>query len=263
MNKIWALIPLLWGCNIETEPQTSYCEALCDRAVSCEESYRGNTGDSLYADCVAEAEASNSDCSVQSKDGVGAASSALLTECTDAIAADGECSDQTGTYDELVIGTQPASCSTQTDGLATYTAARYAAWETGDELCGRFTTSWCEQLDACLIADLGDIPEEVWEQLGDDAQGLCAASPGIASFSTSCTTDALYAREVSITDGNLARQGSRECLRELDTLSCDAVLSGDLPKTCAAAFTSTDQALGFATGLIDVADVVTAAMAEK
>ncbi|MFT4975888.1 MAG: hypothetical protein ACI8S6_001781, partial [Myxococcota bacterium] len=39
--------------------------------------------------------------------------------------------------------------------------------------------------------------------------------------------------------------------------------SGDLPKTCAAAFTSTDQALGFATGLIDVADVVTAAMAEK
>lgn len=253
-----SILALLWGCT--TEPQTSYCEALCERAVSCEESYRDNTSDTLYEDCLAEAEAANEDCAAQSKDGVNAASSAVLTECTDAIAADGECADQTGSYDELALGAPPASCATQTAAVETYTAARYGAWETGDELCGRFTNAWCARLDACLISSLGDIPDEVYEQLGNDATGLCLESSGISSFATSCASDSLYARETAITDVNTARQGARECLGGLDALSCDAVLSGDLPKTCAAAFTDTDQALSFASGLIDVTDVISQAV---
>jgi len=259
--RILSLVPLLWACN--TTPQTSYCEALCERAVSCEEGHRDNTSDALYDDCLAAAEAENDNCQTQSKDGVNAASGAVLTECTDTLAeqqAAGECDDQTGRIDDLKLGAPPATCSSQSNTLATYTAARYAAWETSDELCGRFVDSWCVRLDACLVSQLGDIPPEVWDNLGDDAQGLCASSSGISSFSSSCTSDTLYEREEELTDVNLARQGARECLRGLDDLSCDEVLSGDLPETCAAAFTSTDQAVGFASGLLDVSELIAEAV---
>ena len=83
--KRLSILALLWGCT--TEPQLSYCEALCERAVSCEEGYRDNTSDGLYDSCVAEAQAANENCETQSKDGVNAASAAVLTECTDAIAS--------------------------------------------------------------------------------------------------------------------------------------------------------------------------------
>jgi hypothetical protein len=255
-------LQMLMACNTGGS-QTSYCEALCERAVSCEEDHRDNTSDTLYADCLAAAEAENSNCTVQSKEGVNPASSTILTQCTDALAesmGSGDCDDQTGDITKLALGAPPATCATQESALSTYTSARYAAWESSDELCGRFVSAWCSRLDTCLIADLGDIPDSVWDNLGDDAQGLCEASSGIASFSGSCTADGLYAREDSIVDVNLARQGARECLGGLDALSCDAVLSGDLPNTCAAAFTSTDQALGFASGLLDVTELVTEAV---
>ena len=88
------------------------------------------------------------------------------------------------------------------------------------------------------------------------------ASSGIADFVATCTTDSLYEREADLTSPNTARQGARECLGDLETLTCDEVLGGDPPEVCAASFTTTDQATSFAGGILDLATSVQDAMAE-
>ena len=254
-----AILLSLLAC--ETTPQTSYCESLCDWGTECAAAER-DIDANLSADCVAATEAVDSDCATASSEGV-AAGAGLLSTCTDAIdaeAAAGSCGAFTGTYDELVLGVTPTECATQgLDAQATFEAAVDAVTETNDQLCSRFTTTYCEAMDACLINDLGDIPDAVWEQLGGSAVELCQASAGISSFTESCTAEQLYLPEDSASDLNTARQGARECLRGFDAVSCEELLSGAVPETCAAAFTSTDQALGFASGLLGVADEIRAA----
>ena len=252
------LFSTLLSC--QTSPQTSYCEALCDWATTCAADERAVDA-GLNSDCLTATEAVDADCAVASSEGVPAGG--LLTTCTDAIDANsaaGECGAFTGTIDELKLGTTPAECATQgADALTTFEAARDAVTETNDQLCDRFTLTYCEAMDACMISELGDIPDDVWTQLGGSAVELCQASSGIASFTNSCVSEQLYLPEASLTEVNLARQGARECLRGFDAISCDELLSGNIPNTCAAAFTSTDQAVGFATGLLDVADLIRSA----
>ncbi|MFT5684684.1 MAG: hypothetical protein ACI8RZ_005628 [Myxococcota bacterium] len=250
------ILTLLLGC--ETTPQTSYCEALCDWASECAAGER-DVEDGLVDDCLTATEAAEADCATASTDGV-AAGGGLLTTCTDAVdaeAAAGECGGFTGTIDELKVATTPTECVSQgADAQATFEVARDAVAETNDQLCSRFTTTYCEAMDACLISELGDIPDSVWENLGGSAVELCQDSPGIATFTTSCTDEQLYLPEASLEDVNTARQGARECMRGFDAVTCNELLSGDIPKTCAAAFTSTDQAVGFAGGLLDISDQI-------
>lgn len=251
-----AIFLSLLGC--ETTPQTSYCEALCDWATECAAAER-DIDAGLDADCMSATEAVDAGCVTASSDGV-VAGAGLLTTCTDAIdaeAAAGTCGSFTGSYDELVLGVTPTECATQgLDAQSTFKAAVDAVTETNDQLCSRFTTTYCEAMDACLISELGDIPDSVWESLGGSAVELCQESSGISSFSNACTGEQLYQPEESLSDLNIARQGARECLRGFDAVSCEQLLSGDIPQTCAAAFTSTEQALGFAGGLLGVADEI-------
>ena len=251
-----AILLSLLAC--ETTPQTSYCEALCDWATECAATER-DIDAGLGAECLTATEAVDSSCATASSDGV-AAGAGLLSTCTDAIddeAAAGSCGSFTGSYDELVLAVTPTECATQgLDAQTTFTAAVDAVTETNDQLCSRFTTTYCEAMDACLISELGDVPDSVWENLGGSAVQLCQESAGISSFTDSCTSEQLYQPEESLSDLNTARQGARECLRGFDTVSCEELLSGDIPQTCAAAFTSTDQALGFASGLLGVADQI-------
>jgi hypothetical protein len=250
-------LTLLLGC--ETTPQTSYCEALCDWATECAAGER-DVDAGLGTDCLTATEAADAGCATASTDGVSAAESTLLTSCTDAIsgqAAAGECGAFTGTIDELKAGVTPTECASQgTDAQTTFEAARDAVTETNDQLCTRLTTTYCEAMDACLMSELGDIPDSVWDSLGGSAVELCQASPGISTFTNSCTAEQLYLPEESLDDVNTARQGARECLRGFGAVTCDELLGGEIPATCAAAFTSTDQAVDFATGLLGVADQI-------
>ena len=262
MKALLLSLALLMSCDTKSTPQTSYCEALCDWATECAAGER-DVDESLGTDCLTLTEAADADCEIASTEGL-TIGSGLLTTCTDAVAAESaadECGGFTGTIDELKLGTTPTDCSTQgTDAQTTFEAARDAVTETNDQLCSRFTLTYCEAMDACLVSELGDIPDSVWDTLGGSAVALCEESPGIASFTTSCTADELYLPEASLDDVNTARQGARECMRGFGEVTCDELLSGDIPKTCTAAFTSTDQAVDFASGLFEVADEIRGAV---
>ncbi|MEL6342493.1 MAG: hypothetical protein AAFV53_05130 [Myxococcota bacterium] len=256
-SLIWTLIV---GCATET--QTSYCEALCDWGTTCaQDEYAVSDPDTLYADCLSQTEAEDDGCTKASDEGVNAARGALLTECTDAIQSrisDGECDGFTGSIDDQKLATTPGACATEgVDAQATFNAARNAIKEPGAQLCGRFILTYCEAVDACLISELGDIPDEVWTQLGGtNGVDVCQGASGVSDFANTCVGDDLYAAEQDLTDVNIARQGARECLDGFDQLTCSDLLSGDLPPLCAASFTSTEQATGFATGLFDLTEAV-------
>lgn len=253
-----ALLPLaLLGCN--TEPQTSYCEAVCEWTTQCEADARP-IDNTIHGDCRAATMAVNERCEVQETEGVNAAAGEALTKCTDALYAAseaGECSGITGSYDELVQGAPPEECASQEAAVETFTTARYSTWETNPELCGRFTDDWCLRTTDCLQAELGDIPDEVWTRLGGtDGQSVCLATSGVQGFLGECIDGELYEREADLTEPNTARQGARECLGDLAELSCDEVLGGDPPELCAASFTTTEQATGFASAIFDLAEAV-------
>ena len=254
----------LVSCDTKSDTQTSYCEALCDWGATCAAEER-EIDASLEADCVTAAQATDSDCAAASTEGLGAAASALLTACTDDIAAgSGECSGFTGSIDALAVAAPPASCfAYSTSAQETFSAAQSAVTETNDQLCDRFALTYCSAMDTCLVSELGDIPQEVWDSLGGTATELCLASPGVASFSSACVDDALYAPEEDLTDINTARQGARECLRGLGDVACADLLSGEVPSTCAAAFTSTEQAVEFAEGLLSLTEQIEAVLSKQ
>ncbi len=263
MRTLTILVALLGLTACETEAQTSYCEAACEWTTQCEAEARA-IDPLIHGDCRAATMAINGKCETQEVDGVDAASAKVLTECTDALAAKTEaldCSGITGSYDEMVLGAPPKECATQESAVEVFTEARYSTWEQNGELCDRFTTSWCERVDQCLVQQLG-VNEEVWEALGGTGAELCIASSGISSFANECDADSLYERETDLTSPNLARQGARECLGNLDALTCDQILGGDMPEECAASFTSTEQATSFAGGIFELVGTVEEALEE-
>jgi len=259
-----ALLSLMFttGCEIASgEPQVSYCDAVCDWATQCAQNERPIDAD-LDTQCKADTNAVDPSCAIASAGELSLTQSTLLTSCTDAITtAQNNCDSFTGSIDDIKMGTPPTECITQGDGVQeTYDEARRSTAETNDQLCDRFTLTFCEQVDSCLVSQLGDIPDTVWEDLGGTAVELCQTSVGVDTFSGSCSNDSLYILESDFTEVNVARQGARECLRDFSSLTCDGLLSGQVPAECAASFTSTKQALAFAEGLVSVADLVEGAL---
>ncbi len=238
------------------EPQTSYCEALCDWAVSCADEERGVDVAALTASCLAEAEAADPDCAAAGAGELDPISSEALAACTEAIAESagaGECAAFTGSIDELKAGTPPAACATQgADAQATFTEVQSATTESNEELCERFTESFCVQLDTCITADLfgGSIPSEVTDLLGDPVD-LCVSE--LDAVTSTCVAEDLYSPEEDLSDLNTARQGARECLAELESLSCEQLFSGKVPELCGASFTDTETALSFFEALAGIA----------
>jgi len=264
MRAMILLIPaLLMGC--ETEPQTSYCESLCDWASDCASSER-EVDSTLYEDCLEATETVDDSCADASSGEMNIAAAELLSQCTDAVDEKnlaGECSNFTGSIDELKLAAPPAECISQgIDAQSTFEAAQDATTETNDQLCDRFTLQFCSRMDTCVVSQLGDVPDSVWKELGGTALELCQSSSGVSDFYNSCTTEALYEAEVDFTDVNIARQGARECLKNLDDVSCTELLSGSVPNVCAASFTSTEQALSFAGGLLDVYGTIEGALGD-
>lgn len=255
---MWILA--LVACN--TEPQTSYCEALCEWGTTCAETERTIADrDALYQDCLSQTEAQDDGCVTARTEGVNAARGVLLTECTDAIVgrqSAGECEAFTGSIDQQKSATTPGACASEgTDAQQTFSTAQSAVQETNQQVCDRFVLTFCEALDTCLVSELGEIPDAVWQQLGGtNAVDVCQSTNGVTDFADACTATELYAPEESLTDLNTARQGARECLGNFETISCEEVLNGDISILCAASFSSTQQAAAFAAGLVSLSEDV-------
>jgi len=232
-TAITALLSLA-GCA--TEPQTSYCEALCDWAVECNAADRDVDAAALRAECIAATEAVDGSCADASA-GLGPADAKLTTGCTDALAerqAAGECTAFTGRYDEMVQAVTPTECATQGGNpQETFEVARDATAETNDEMCERFAHTFCDATDACVREQLGSTGDAVIEAVGYSPYDSCREKTD--SNTQACLTESQYALGESLTDPNLQREFARECLGDFGAVTCDQLLGGQLPEACAGA----------------------------
>jgi len=253
----------LAACSTSKEDQPSYCEAVCDWAVQCAAAERTVDETALRDQCLESTRAADASCADAENKDLNPAESTALSECTDAVdsaASSGDCGAFTGSLDEIKAGTAPAECIASEGDAAqdTFDAAQDTTAETNDELCERLSDSFCTQIESCVLGALGiDTTSEISQDLIDAAGGTPhdACMVAVDSQTQSCKSDSLYEPEAGTTDVNTARQGARECLADFVSLSCDDLFAGNLPATCAGAFSSKDDVTAFASALVDVAGV--------
>ncbi len=238
------------------EPARSYCEATCDWAVTCAGTERTVDGAALADACLADTRASDPGCAKQEEGKLDPVSRKAVEACTgeiDAAMAAGECEGFVGSYDQIATALPPEDCAAQgTDFVATYDAAVQATTETGEQLCQRFTDTFCQRTEECVLGDFAnDIPQQAIDELGTPFE-LCVARLD-PEFTSACKGDDFYAAEESRTsEPNAPRQFARECVRDFSSISCEALFAGDLSETCAGAFTTPQQAAAVATALYGV-----------
>lgn len=229
------------------EPKRSYCEALCDWAVSCAAAEREIDTEAELAECLAATSASDPSCAKAEEGTIDPASAKLLEPCVNAIdgaAAAGECEPFTGTPQQVLTGTVPAECATQAgDAIATFEVAQSSTVETGAELCQRYAETICRRAEECILGDFGgEIPQAVTDEIGTPFDNCVRALEPV--FTNDCIANDLYAAEQSVTDVNPTRQAARDCLVGFEAVPCDQLLDqGMLPETCAGSQSSPDDLL--------------------
>lgn len=239
--------------------QTSYCEGLCAKAISCNAEERTIDEAAVETACLSATHAADPGCATaESESGVDPASSEALTSCTDSV-ADLGCEPFTGSLDQLVQALPPGGCATQgTDFRATFEAARYASFESNDSLCDRRITIFCGRLTECIGEEFGGagggVPQDAIDIVGFEPNARCLEAN--QALTDSCKTELLYAPEPSLVDPaavNTARQSARICVRDLGTAACGPLLDGQIPEFCAGAFTTTEQSTEFVTTMAEIA----------
>lgn len=233
---VTALAALFSLAGCATDPQTSYCEALCDWAVECQAGDRDVDADALRAECIAATEAVDGSCADASK-GLGPADAKLTTDCTDAIAAKqsaGECTAFTGRVDDQATETTPKECASQgASAQDTFDAARDSTAESNDDMCERFADTFCQATDECVRAQLGANVDAIIEAVGFSPYDSCRTKTD--SNTQACLTEEQYLLGESVTDPNAQREFARECLGDFSEVTCDELLGGQLPAECAGA----------------------------
>jgi hypothetical protein len=232
------------------DPQTSYCEAVCDWAVGCHEENR-EIEDGLYDECVSNTEAVNDSCASASAGTLEATDRVTHEECTDAIAEKvDDCSSFTGSLTEQASGTPPAACLTidEAPSFPVFNEARNTTVEGGDEMCDRFTSTFCEKLTDCLLGDF-TLPDAAIKAIGTP-QEVCESA--LSNVTDRCVSEGLYAPGdySDLTDQNVTREAAEECLDGVDDMGCTDLFSADAyPATCAGSFADADSMLDFVGGM--------------
>lgn len=251
------LLGLLWvGCA--GDPVRSSCEAACDWAVGCQEADHPVDAEALRADCLVATRAEDPSCEKAESGKIDPASKSLLETCVseiDAKADAAECNVFTGVdpADPPSQDDFPSGCVTQgDDAVAVLEAAFTSTAETSEQLCTRYTESFCQASADCVLGDFGgQIPQAVIDELGTPFD-LCVGK--LQSQTDSCVSSELYAPEESLSDTpNTARQAARLCLSKLFDLTCEEINGGEFPEECAGSRTSAEDNLAFATALFEVA----------
>ena len=238
---------------VDGGPQTSYCTAVCDWALACHEQDRDLDADAVYQACLDATYAADSDCAAaDSKEGLAAEDSLAVSECTDAIQDKidaNDCGPFTGDEVAQKTGTPPLpKCAgVGLDSQETFDEARAATQEGGDEMCDRFSATWCERVTSCLLGDF-ELPQEAIDAVGEPQQICEDRMAGV--FTNQCVSGGLYDPPAKLTDVNTARIAATSCIASAADLSCDEMFSGSLPPVCGAAFADGQQLADFGLGLL-------------
>ena len=244
--------------KIGGDPQTSYCEALCDWASGCEADARGADAAALNASCLESTEAVNEDCA-RAADGLNPADSELLTKCTDAIdakASAGECDGFTGKAEDWVA-TTPPECATADATQDTFKSAREAVAETNDEMCDRMSVSICDKIGDCVLGDAGDIIDEKLTEFGfSTVTEYCVQLPGISTWVGTCKSNSLYDYDPQ----NPSRLTAVSCMESFVNAQCSELYSGDFftdqdNAACAGAFDNPADIISALSGLASEFDL--------
>lgn len=256
MNATKGFLFLMITLACKGEPVRSYCEALCDWAVSCTAEVRDIDVQAETDACLEATRGVDPSCAKAEDGTIDPASKAALEPCVNAIddaAAAGECDGFTGSIDELKTATVPASCATQgDDAVATFDDVRLSTQETGEELCGRFTETICQKATDCLLGDF-ELPQEAIDAVGGTPYEIC-----VQRFDPLLTAECIaadrYKAEENLDDVNAARQSARECLVAFEDVECNQLLATppQLPPICAGSFTSNEQLESIVTALAGV-----------
>ena len=223
------------------DPQTSYCEAVCEWAVGC-------TGDdSMLDSCLEDTRAADSNCAAAESGDINPASSTLLEDCVTSVSSD-SCDGLNGSIDAQTTATPSTACVTSEGDAAieTYNAARTAVQSSGEQFCTDLGSSICANVVDCLVGDFGV------EEAEDALQEACE-STAISALVTTCNDVDL---EPSYgTDPNVNRMAANSCSDAVGGLSDScAVFSADAwPADCAAVVVDASALPGLVENLVSFA----------
>jgi hypothetical protein len=241
----------------------SYCEAVCDWAVSCADGSSDLNADEMMSRCIEQTEAADPGCG-GAEDGLAIEDAALLNECTSAQRAQ-DCDALTGSETQIMGGHPPALVCIAgygggTDAIvgaiddlpssavelvdvqvySTYNVARNAVMETGSEVCERFEESMCGYMYDCLEDKAGTgVDASTQDTIIDECVDRV-----FGGITDRCISSGQYDSFLPI-DYNLARYSAMECMDDWDeTASSDgacAVFTSTPAAICAGAFTTPEQ----------------------
>jgi hypothetical protein len=234
------LLSLALACSDKGagKAEKSYCQALCDWATACAAAERGVDPATLMEECLAAAEAADPSCADYAD--LDPVSAEGLTACTDAIdeeAAAGVCDPWSGRYDEMETSTTPAECASQgSDAQETFDQVQESVEESNEELCNRFSESFCTKMEECIaeqVNSTGANYEEIVAAVGLEPVDYCLQA--LEGTTQECVTEGEYEPGESATDVNTQRETARECLADFESVTCEELLAGNMPAACAGA----------------------------
>ena len=268
------MVGTLGGCGaidklkdaLDGEPQDSYCESLCDWAVSCAEGESSLSTEDMMADCLEATRATDPKCADAEAGDLAIDESLILTECTNAVDAM-DCSGLTGSETDVGSGRPPETmCIAAYGGLEdasgidfsdptaladigayeTYNEARNAVMKTGDELCDDVSQSICDALVGCA-ADTVDAEGSEGEEL---LMEQCLTA--FEGFVGECKSTGLYDQSLPL-DLNVTRWMADDCVAGMSEAgSCDFAAWME-QEECLAAFVSIDGSDNLMSMVLDAA----------
>ena len=207
---------------LDGEAQTSYCEAVCEWAVTC------NGEEDALDDCLEATRAVNSNCAAAENGELNPASSALVEDCVATVESE-SCDGMTGSVDAQGAAAPSTECVTSegTAALETYNEARIAAQPSGEEFCDNLGSAICANVVDCLVGDLGV------DEATDALQSACE-STAVSELVTTCKTVDLEPGYG--TDSNVNRLSANSCAQTVSGLddSCDVFSADAWPAECGA-----------------------------
>ena len=217
-----ATIGLIACGALKGEPQTSYCEAVCDWAVEC-------SGDDSKLDaCLEATRAADSTCADAENGDLDPATSSLVEDCVASVESD-SCDGLTGSVEAQTSATPSTACITSdgTEAADAYNAARISVQSSGDEFCTDLGSSICAQAVDCIAGDLGS------DDATDGLQELCESTV-ISPLVSTCQgkdLDPSYG-----TSPNASRMSANTCAESVNgtSSSCDIFTADAWSPECAA-----------------------------
>ena len=210
------------GDVIEGEPQTSYCEAVCDWAVDC------SGEDGALDACLEDTRAEDSSCADAESGDLDPATSKLVEDCVATVETD-SCDGLTGSVDAQTTATPSAACvaSEGTAAVATYNAARIATQSSGADFCADLGTSICAHVVDCLVGDF---------ELDEATEVLQAACEETAISALISTCNGVDLDPSYGTSPNVNRMMANSCAETVNGLSnsCDIFTLSAWSTDCAA-----------------------------